>query len=113
MRWYQYLLIYSGTSSGGVWVVDRAADKIDYLHEHITVLRSGEASASQQAAHKVRYLLDSHSIELGKLPMVKTAAKMLSKLNYEKGLECGFIVAGWDPYKGGQVFSVNLGGATL
>ena len=30
-----------GTSSGGVWVVDRAADKIDYLHEHITVLRSG------------------------------------------------------------------------
>ena len=74
------------TSSGGVWVVDRAADKIDYLHEHICVLRSGEASASQQAAHKVRYLLDSHSIELGKLPLVKTAAKMLSKLNYEKGL---------------------------
>lgn len=45
--------------------------------------------------------------------MVKTASKMLSKMNYEKGLQCGFIVAGWDPYKGGQVFSVNLGGATI
>jgi hypothetical protein len=38
---YKYLIKYLGTSSGGVWVVDRAADKIDYLHEHITVLRSG------------------------------------------------------------------------
>lgn len=45
--------------------------------------------------------------------MVKTASKMLSKMNYQKGLQCGFIVAGWDPYKGGQVFSVNLGGATI
>ena len=102
-----------GTSSGGVWVVDRAADKIDYLHEHIVVLRSGEASASQQAAHKARYLLDSHHIDIGKLPKVKTAAKILRKMNHEKGLQCGFIVAGWDPYKGGQVFSVNLGGAKI
>ena len=38
---------------------------------------------------------------------------MLQKANYEKGLETGYIIAGWDPYQGGQVYSINLGGATL
>ena len=38
---------------------------------------------------------------------------MFQKLNYEKGLETGYIVAGWDPYEGAQLFSINVGGATL
>lgn len=38
---------------------------------------------------------------------------MFQKQNYEKGLEAGFIVAGWDPYEGPQIYSVNFGGATL
>lgn len=56
------IYLISGTSSGGVYTVDRVADKIDYVHNHIVVLRSGMASQSQQSAHKVRYLIDSHSI---------------------------------------------------
>ena len=103
----------SRTSSGGVYTVDRVADKIDYVHNHIVVLRSGMAAQSQNAAHKVRYLIDSHAIEQGKLPHVRTAARMFQKLNYEKGLETGYIVAGWDPYEGPQVYSINLGGACL
>lgn len=71
------------------------------------------AGQSQQTAHKVRYLIDSLANETGKLPHVKTAARMFQKANYEKGLETGYIVAGWDPYEGPQVYSVNLGGATL
>lgn len=71
------------------------------------------AAQSQNAAHKVRFLIDSHAIEQDKLPHVKTAARMFQKLNYDKGLETGYIVAGWDPYEGPQVFSVNLGGACL
>lgn len=51
-----------GTSMGGVYTVDRVADKIDYVHDHIIVLRSGLAAQSQNAAHKVRYMIDSHSI---------------------------------------------------
>lgn len=89
------------------------ADKIDYVHNHIVVLRSGMAAQSQNSAHKVRFLVDSHATEQGKLPHVKTAARMFQKLNYEKGLETGYIVAGWDPYEGPQVFSVNLGGACI
>lgn len=38
---------------------------------------------------------------------------MFQKMNYEKGFETGFIVAGWDPYEGSQIYSVNLGGACL
>jgi 20S proteasome subunit beta 1 len=71
------------------------------------------AAQSQQAAHKVRFLIDSHVNEQKRLPHVKTAARMFQKLNYEKNLETGYIVAGWDPYEGPQVYSVNLGGATL
>lgn len=75
-------LLIPGTSSGGVYTVDRVADKIDYVHNHIVVLRSGMAAQSQNAAHKVRHLIDSHAIEQGKLPHVRTAARMFQKLNY-------------------------------
>jgi len=54
--------IRTGTSAGGVYTVDRVADKIDFVHDHICVLRSGAAGQSQQTAHKVRFLIDSHSI---------------------------------------------------
>ena len=106
-------LIYLGTSMGGVYTVDRVADKIDYVHDHIIVLRSGMAAQSQNTAHKIRFMIDSHAIEQRKLPHVKTAARMFQKQNYEKQLETGYIVAGWDPYEGPQVYSVNLGGACL
>lgn len=113
LRRLQYAFTYSGTSAGGTYTVDRVADKIDYVHEHIVALRSGLAGQSQQTVHKVRHLIESHVNEQGKLPHVKTAARMLQKANYEKGLETGYIIAGWDPYNGPQVYSVNLGGATL
>jgi len=60
MRRFKYNFIKPGTSSGGVYTVDKVADKIDFVHDHITVLRSGYAGQSQQAAHKVRHLIDSH-----------------------------------------------------
>jgi 20S proteasome subunit beta 1 len=102
-----------GTSRGGSYTVDRASDKIDYLHNYIVVMRSGISAQSQNAAHKVRFLIDSHTIEQGKLPHVRTAARMVQKINYEKQLEAGFIVAGWDPYEGPQIYMVNHGGACL
>ena len=104
---------HSGTSSGGVWVVDRVADKIDYVHDRIVVLRAGAAAVTQNTAAKVRALIDAHSIELQALPHVKTAAKMFAKLSYEKSLDGVFIVAGWDPYEGAGIFNVNLGGANV
>jgi 20S proteasome subunit beta 1 len=42
--------------------VDRAADKIDYVHDRIIVLRSGAAAVSQNTAAKVRYMIEQHSV---------------------------------------------------
>lgn len=50
---------------------------------------------------------------MGALPHVKTAAKMFGKMSYEKGLDAGFIVAGWDPYVGSGIYNINLGGACI
>lgn len=102
----------SRTSSSS-FVVDRAADKIDYVHDRIIVLRAGAAATSQNAARKVRYLIDAHSVELGGLPHVKTAAKMFSKMSHEKQLDAAFIVAGWDHYEGPSVFNINMGGSNV
>lgn len=77
-----YLINKIGTSAGGVYTADRVADKIDYVHDYICVLRSGAAGQSQQTTHKIRYLIDSHSTEQGKLPHVLTAARMFQKINY-------------------------------
>ena len=77
-----FILVYLGTSMGGVYTVDRVADKIDYVHDHIIVLRSGMAAQSQNAAHKVRFMIESHAVEQQKLPHVKTAARMFQKMNY-------------------------------
>lgn len=79
-------IIIVGTSAGGQYNVDRVADKIDFVHDHICVLRSGAAGQSQQTTHKVRFLVDSHTVEQGKLPHVLTAARMFQKINYEKQL---------------------------
>ncbi len=82
MRIQVFSFLNVGTSAGGSYTVDRIADKIDFVHDHITVLRSGAAGQSQQTAHKVRFLVDGHVNEQGKLPHVKTVARMFQKVNY-------------------------------
>jgi 20S proteasome subunit beta 1 len=43
---------------------------------------------------------------------VKTAASVFREFcyNYRDNLVAGIIVAGWDKYEGGQVYSIPLGG---
>ena len=59
------------------------------------------------------YLKDYYSVELAKLPHVKTAAKLFQQILYSNKdyLLAGIIVAGWDPYEGPQIYSLPLGGA--
>lgn len=56
-----------------------------------------------------------HEIELGTDPDVGTAAKLFRELCYHnKGmLMAGIIVAGYDDRRGGQVYTVPLGGALV
>lgn len=51
-------------------------------------------------------------MELGIEPLVETAANVFRELcyNYRDSLMAGILVAGWDSRKGGQVYSVPIGG---
>ncbi|CAN0481823.1 unnamed protein product [Ectocarpus sp. 8 AP-2014] len=55
------------------------------------------------------------SVELGRLPLVKTAAKMARGLCYNNKdrLLAGMIIAGWDPVDGGTVYEIPLGGTMM
>lgn len=51
-------------------------------------------------------------MELGDQPLVETGAALFRELcyNYRDSLMAGILVAGWDKRKGGQVYSVPIGG---
>lgn len=77
--------------------------------------RSGSAADTQAVSDYVTYFLDQHRMQLGGPPKVATAAALFRQLCYEnkKNLTAGIIVAGWDLKKGGQVYSVPIGGSLL
>lgn len=51
-------------------------------------------------------------MELGTQPLVETAANVFREIcyNYRDSLMAGILVAGWDKQKGGQVYSIPIGG---
>ncbi|CAH0482293.1 unnamed protein product [Peronospora belbahrii] len=102
-------------TSTGIYVANRVSDKLTPLHDRIFCCRSGSAADTQALSDYVRYYLSSHSIELGQLPKVTTASNLFRSLCYHNKdrLLAGIIVAGWDPVKGGQVFSIPIGGAMI
>jgi len=56
-----------------------------------------------------------HRTELGRLPRVKTCANLMRRICYNNkdNLMAGLICGGWDPYEGGQVYEVPLGGTIM
>ena len=102
-------------TSTGVYISNRVSDKITAVDEHIFVCRSGSAADTQAISDYVTYFLDQHRAEYGKPPKVSTAAAFFRQLCYhnKNALTAGIIVAGWDAVKGGQVYSVPIGGALL
>jgi len=102
-------------TSTGVYISNRVSDKVTACDERIYVCRSGSAADTQAVSDYVTYFLDQHKMEYGKMPKVATAASLFRELCYtnKNALMAGIIVAGWDPVKGGQVYSVPIGGALL
>ncbi|BBN14238.1 20S proteasome subunit beta 1 [Marchantia polymorpha subsp. ruderalis] len=99
----------------GVYVANRASDKITELTENVYICRSGSAADSQLVSDYARYFLNQHTIQLGQNATVKTAANIVRQLSYgnKSFLECGLIVAGWDKYEKGSVYGIPLGGTIL
>ncbi|XP_046396937.1 proteasome subunit beta type-6 [Ischnura elegans] len=99
----------------GAYIANRVTDKLTRVTDHIYCCRSGSAADTQAIADIVTYHLEFHEIELGEPPLVATAANVFRELcyNYRDSLTAGIIVAGWDKRKGGQVYSVPIGGMCM
>uniref|UniRef100_A0A8C7TGG9 Proteasome subunit beta type-9 n=1 Tax=Oncorhynchus mykiss TaxID=8022 RepID=A0A8C7TGG9_ONCMY len=82
------------------------------IHDRIFCCRSGSAADTQAVADIVTYQLGFHSIELDEPPLVQTAANLFKQTcyRYREELMAGIIVAGWDKRRGGQVYTVPMGG---
>merc|ERR1719482_2444451 len=102
-------------TSTGVYISNRSSDKITSVDDSIYVCRSGSAADTQAVSDYVTYFLNSHKMEYGKPPKVETAANLFRELCYNNKnmLMAGILVAGWDDVKGGQVYSIPIGGAML
>merc|ERR1712014_335863 len=92
-----------------------ASRKISKVHDKIFVCRCGSAADTQALTGFVINYLGQHAVELGKLPTVNTCANLFKMIAYNNKdrLMAGLIVAGWDEKRGGQVFSIPLGGAVV
>ncbi|XP_075891327.1 proteasome subunit beta type-6 [Nelusetta ayraudi] len=96
----------------GAYIANRVTDKLTPIHDKIFCCRSGSAADTQAIADVVTYQLGFHSIELDEPPLVETAANLFkaSCYRYREELMAGILVAGWDRRRGGQVYSVPIGG---
>merc|ERR1711893_224063 len=96
----------------GAYVANRVTDKLTKVTDNVYCCRSGSAADTQAIADIVSYHLGVHKMEMGEEPLVKTASAIFQDLcyNYRDQLSAGIICAGWDRKKGGQVYSIPLGG---
>ncbi|KAL7751689.1 Proteasome subunit beta type-1 [Sorochytrium milnesiophthora] len=97
----------------GSYIANRVTDKLTPVHDHIYCCRSGSAADTQAVADIVQYYCQMYSVQQGEPPSVRTAAAMFQELCYQNkdNLMAGIIVAGWDKYNGGTVYSIPLGGS--
>ncbi|XP_011495400.1 PREDICTED: proteasome subunit beta type-6 [Ceratosolen solmsi marchali] len=99
-------------STTGSYIANRVVDKLTKVTDYIYCCRSGSSADTQAISEIVNYHLGFHRMELGMEPRVETAANVFRELcyNYRDSLMAGILVAGWDSIKGGQVYSIPLGG---
>jgi 20S proteasome subunit beta 1 len=94
----------------GSYIANRVSDKLTMVHDNIYCCRSGSASDTQAVSDYVRHFLASHSVELGRPPLTKTAAEMFKSMCYnnKNNLMAGIIVAGYDAVDGGTVWGMYV-----
>merc|ERR1719197_2465041 len=112
------ILAADSRTSTGQYVANRASRKITKVHDKVFVLRCGSAADTQALSGFVQHYYTQHAMELsptGKAPTVYTAANLFKLIAYNNKdtLLAGLIVAGWDEKRGGQVYSIPLGGSLI
>nr|WCZ58657.1 proteasome subunit beta type-6 [Seculamonas ecuadoriensis] len=102
-------------TSTGSYVANRFSKKLTQLTDRIYCCRSGSAADTQAISDSVKNSLMLHALELDEEPTVKDAAMLIQSMcyRYKDQLLAGIICAGWDKYRGGQVYNVSLGGSVV
>lgn len=102
-------------TSTGDYVANRASRKISKVTDNVFVCRSGSAADTQALTAYVQNYLFQHQMEIGKQPTVHTAANLFRLIAYNNKdyLMAGLIVAGFDEKRGGQVYTIPLGGTLV
>ncbi|KAL0333621.1 UNVERIFIED_CONTAM: Proteasome subunit beta type-6 [Sesamum angustifolium] len=80
-------------TSTGMYVANRASDKITQLTDNVYVCRSGSAADSQIVSDYVRYFLHQHTIQLGQPSTVKVAANLVRLLSYNNKRKLNRLLA--------------------
>ncbi|XP_071524891.1 proteasome subunit beta type-6 [Panulirus ornatus] len=102
-------------TSMGTFVSNRVTDKLTRVTDRIYCCRSGSAADTQAIADIVSSHMEILEVKLGEPPLVQVAANTFKEIcyNYRDMLMAGIIVAGWDKSKGGQVYTIPLGGMII
>ncbi|KAF3640937.1 Proteasome subunit beta type-6 [Capsicum annuum] len=90
-------------TSTGMYVANRASDKITQLTDNVYVCRSGSAADSQVVSDYVRYFLHQHTIQLGQPATVKVAASLVRQLAYNNK-----VILPICPSLGGQSYLISV-----
>ena len=103
--------------STGIYVSNRASDKMTVLADSTVMCRSGSAADTEAVAKIVRYHVEQIGMERDSPLDVKTVAQISNQINYQNksanhgaGLGAYMIISGWDSNKGSQVYSCTAGG---
>ena len=91
------------------------SDKIEPIDKRIFCLRSGTSAHTQKVAQLTRMHVSQMSSELEQPAPVYSAAKVMQSFiyTYKNFLSAAMICAGWDPYKGPQIYTIPLGGTIV
>ncbi|KAK7065666.1 Proteasome subunit beta type-6 [Halocaridina rubra] len=102
-------------TSMGTYVSNRVTDKLTRVTDRIYCCRSGSSADTQAVADIVSSHMEILEVKLGEPPLVQVAANTFKEIcyNYRDMLMAGIIVAGWDKSKGGQVYTIPLGGMMI
>lgn len=97
----------------GAYIANRVTDKLTQVHDTIWVCRSGSAADTQAIADIVHYYLQMYQVQNSEPPTTHTAAALFQELCYanKDNISAGMIIAGYDHRKGGEVYSIPLGGS--
>jgi 20S proteasome subunit beta 1 len=102
-------------TSTGSYVANRVTDKLTRITDKVYCCRSGSAADTQAIADIVSYSTYFYENQNNRDATVQEVAAEFRRMcyNYKDSITAGIIVAGYDDVKGGQVFSVPLGGMLI